>query len=180
LADAEEDAGTTGSMNRLLLLRHAKSSWDDPSLADHERPLAPRGHRAAESMAEHLRSSVPKPDLVLCSSALRTRETLDRMSKAFGDAEVVVDDELYGANDDVLLERLRGVTDRFETVAMIGHNPGIHDLAITLAGSGADLGRMRTKFPTGALAVLAFDGPWRELAPGAARLEAFVTPKDLA
>ena len=75
-------------MNRLLLLRHAKSSWDDPSLADHERPLAPRGHRAAESMAEHLRSSVPHPDLVLCSSALRTRETLDRMSKAFGDAEV--------------------------------------------------------------------------------------------
>jgi phosphohistidine phosphatase len=83
-------------MNRLLLLRHAKSSWDDPSLADHERPLAPRGHRAAESMAEHLRSSVPHPDLVLCSSALRTRETLDRMSKAFGDAEVVVDDGLYG------------------------------------------------------------------------------------
>jgi phosphohistidine phosphatase len=167
-------------MNRLLLLRHAKSSWDDPSLADHERPLAPRGHRAAESMADHLRSSVPKPDLVLCSSALRTRETLDRMSKALGDAEVVVDDDLYGADDDVLLERLRGVPDRFETVAMIGHNPGIHDLAIALAGSGADLGRMRAKFPTGALAVLEFDGPWGELAPGEARLEAFVTPKDLA
>ena len=126
-------------MNRLLLLRHAKSSWDDPSLADHERPLAPRGHRAAESMAEHLRSNVPHPDLVLCSSALRTRETLERMSKAFGDAEVVVDDDLYGATDELLLERLRGVADRFETVAMIGHNPGVHDLAIALAGSGADL-----------------------------------------
>ncbi|HET7928962.1 MAG TPA: histidine phosphatase family protein, partial [Actinomycetota bacterium] len=98
-------------MSRLLLLRHAKSSWDDPSLSDHERPLAPRGHRAAESMAEHLRSSVPHPDLVLCSSALRTRETLDRMSEAFGDAEVVVDDDLYGATDDLLLERLRGVAD---------------------------------------------------------------------
>ena len=168
------------SMNRLLLLRHAKSSWDDPSLADHERPLARRGHRAAESMAEHLRSSVQHPDLVLCSSALRTRETLDRMSKAFGDAEVVVDDDLYGATGDLLLERLRGVADRFETVAIIGHNPGVHDLAIVLAGSGAGLGRMRAKFPTGALAVLAFDGPWRELAPGDGRLEAFVTPKDLA
>jgi phosphohistidine phosphatase len=167
-------------MSRLLLLRHAKSSWDDPSLEDHERPLAPRGHRAAESMAEHLRSSVPHPDLVLCSSALRTRETLDRMSEAFGDAEVVVDDDLYGATDDLLLERLRGVADRFETVAMIGHNPGVQDLAIALAGSGADLGRMRGKFPTGALAVLAFDGPWRALAQGEARLEAFVTPKDLA
>jgi phosphohistidine phosphatase len=149
------------SMNRLLLLRHAKSSWDDPSLADHERPLARRGHRAAESMAEHLRSSVPHPDLVLCSSALRTRETLDRMSKAFGDAEVVVDDDLYGATEELLLERLRGVADRFETVAIIGHNPAVHDLAI-------------------ALAVLAFDEPWRELAPGDGRLEAFVTPKDLA
>ena len=167
-------------MSRLLLLRHAKSSWDDPSLSDHERPLAPRGHRAAESMAEYLRSSVPRPGLVLCSSALRTRETLDRMSKAFGDAEVVVDDDLYGATDDLLLERLRGVADRFETVALIGHNPGVHDLAIALAGSGADLGRMRSKFPTGALAVLAFDGPWRALAPGEGRLEAFLTPKDLA
>ena len=127
-------------MHRLLLLRHAKSSWDDPSLADHDRPLAPRGHRAAERMADHLRSSVPHPDLVLCSPALRTRETLDRMSNAFGDAEVVVDDELYGAGDDELLERLRAVDDRFETVAVIGHNPGIHDLAIALAGSGAEPG----------------------------------------
>jgi phosphohistidine phosphatase len=102
------------------------------------------------------------------------------MSKAFGDAEVVVNDDLYGADDDVLLERLRGLPDRIESVAMIGHNPGIHDLAIALAGSGADLGRMRAKFPTGAVAVLEFDRPWRELAPGEARLEAFVTPKDIA
>ena len=156
------------SMNRLLLLRHAKSSWDDPSLADHERPLARRGHRAAESMAEHLRSSVPHPDLVLCSSALRTRETLDRMSKAFGDAEVVVDDDLYGATEELLLERLRGVADRFETVAIIGHNPGVHDLAIALAGSGTDLGRMRAKFPTGALAVFSAHGVSPEVRRGAA------------
>ena len=102
------------------------------------------------------------------------------MSNAFGDAEVVVDDELYGATEDDLLERLRAVAGRFETVAMIGHNPGIHDLAIVLAGSGVERDRMREKFPTGALAVLGFDGPWRDLAPGGGRLEAFVTPKDLA
>jgi len=167
-------------MKHLLLLRHAKSSWDDRGLADHERPLAPRGHRAAERMAEHLRSSAPHPDLVLCSSALRTRETLERMSAAFGDAEVVVDDELYAAGDDALLERLRRVADRFETVAMIGHNPGIHDLAVALAGSGDERDRMGAKFPTGALAVLEFDGPWRDLAPGDARLAAFAAPKDLA
>lgn len=168
------------AVNRLLLLRHAKSSWDDPSLADRDRPLAPRGHRAAERMAEHMRSSVPRPDLILCSPALRTRETLERMSEAFGDAEVVVDDELYGATHDDLLERLRRVADRFETVALIGHDPGVHDLAVVLAGSGAERDRMRAKFPTGALAVLEFDGPWAELSPEAARLAAFVTPKDLA
>ena len=166
-------------MHRLLLLRHAKSSWDDPSLADRDRPLAPRGHRAAERMADHLRSEVPHPDLVLCSPALRTRETLERMSNALGDAEVVVDDELYGADGNELLERLRAVDDRFETVAVIGHNPGIHDLAITLAGSGAELDRMEAKFPTGALAVLAFDGRWRDVSPGGGLLEAFVTPRDL-
>ena len=131
-------------------------------------------------MAEHLRSSVPHPDLVLCSSALRTRETLERMANAFGDSEIEVEDELYGASEHELLQRLRAVADGFETVAMIGHNPGIHDLAIELAGSGAELERMRAKFPTGALAVLAFDRAWRDLAPGGGRLASFVTPKDLA
>ena len=167
-------------MNRLLLLRHAKSSWDDPGLPDHDRPLAPRGHRAAERMAGYLRSNAPHVELVLCSSALRASETLERMRNAFGDAEIAVEDELYGATDDELLERLRRGADRSDTVALIGHNPGIHDLAIALAGSGEGLERMRAKFPTGALAVLEFDGPWPRLARGGARLASFVTPKDLA
>jgi phosphohistidine phosphatase len=101
------------------------------------------------------------------------------MSNALGDAEAVVDEELYGADGNELLERLRAVDDRFETVAVIGHNPGIHDLAIALAGSGAELHRMEAKFPTGALAVLAFDGRWRDVSPGGGLLEAFVTPRDL-
>ena len=168
------------TVKRLLLLRHAKSSWDDPALPDHERPLAARGHRAADRMAEHLRSSAPEADLVLCSSALRTRETLQRMASAFGDPEVVVEDGLYGASDQELLDRLHGVPDRFETVALLGHNPGIWELATTVAASGDDLDRMRSKFPTGALAVLEFDGRWTDLAPGDARLASFVTPKDLA
>jgi len=167
-------------MKRLLLLRHAKSSWDDVGLADHERPLAPRGHRAAERVADHLRSSVPNADLVLCSSALRTRETLERMSSAFGDPEIVVEDGLYAATDDELLERLRAVAGSVETVALIGHNPGIWDLATALAGSGDDLDRLRAKFPTGALAVLEFDDPRGGLTPGGAKLASFVTPKDLA
>ena len=167
-------------MKRLLLLRHAKSSWDDPALPDHERPLAARGHRAADRMARYLRSSALEADLVLCSSALRTRETLQRMASAFGDPEVIVEDGLYGAGDEELLGRLHRVPDRSETVALIGHNPGIWDLAIAVAGSGDDLDRMRSKFPTGALAVLEFEGVWGDLAPGQARLASFVTPKDLA
>ena len=166
-------------MKRMLLLRHAKSSWDDPGLPDHDRPLAPRGHRAAERMAEYLRSNAPAVDLVLCSSALRTRETLERMTDAFGDAEIVLEDDLYGATDHELLDRLRRVAEGYEIVALIGHNPGIQDLGMALAGSGEDLDRMRAKFPTGALAVLEFDGPWRRLEPGGARLASFVTPKDL-
>jgi phosphohistidine phosphatase len=178
--EAPRRTRTVPPVKRLLLLRHAKSSWDDPALPDDERPLAPRGHRAAERMAEHLRSNVPHVDLVLCSSALRTRETLEGMTNAFGDAQVAVEDELYGATDDELMERLQRVAEGSETVALIGHNPGIHDVAIALAGSGDDLDRMRAKFPTGALAVLEFDGPWRRLSRGGARLASFVTPKDLA
>jgi phosphohistidine phosphatase len=167
-------------MKRLLLLRHAKSSWDDPSLADRDRPLAPRGHRAAERMAEHLRSSAPPVDLVLCSPALRTTETLEHLGRAFGDAEMMVEDGLYGATEVELLDRLRRVPEDAEGVAMIGHNPGVQDLALDLARGGEDHERMRAKFPTGALAVIEFDGAWAELSEGGGRLIAFVTPKDLA
>ena len=167
-------------MRRLLLLRHAKSSWDDPSLADRDRPLAARGHKAADRMAEHLRSNAPAVDLVLCSSALRTTETLEHIGRAFGDAEMAVEDGLYGASADELLHRLRAVPNDADGVALIGHNPGIQDLATALAGGGDDLERIRTKFPTGALAVLEFDAPWGELRIGGCRLVAFVTPKDLA
>jgi phosphohistidine phosphatase len=167
-------------MKRLLLLRHAKSSWDDPSLVDHDRPLAPRGHKAADRMARHLRSNAPEVDLVLCSSALRTTQTLEHVGRAFGHAEMVVEDGLYGAGDQELLERLRAVPEDVGGVALIGHNPGVQDLATELAGAGDDLDRMRTKFPTGAVAVLEFDGPWADLAGQGARLVAFVTPKDLA
>jgi phosphohistidine phosphatase len=167
-------------MRRLLLLRHAKSSWDDASLPDHDRPLAARGRKAADRMAGYLRSNAPGVDLVLCSSALRTTETLQHVGRAFGIAEMVVEDGLYGASDEELLQRLRAVPNDMDGVAVIGHNPGVHDLATALAGRGDDLDRIRTKFPTGALAVLEFDGVWAGLTEGGASLVAFVTPKDLA
>ena len=131
-------------------------------------------------MAEHLRSGDLSVDLVLCSSALRTTETLQHMGRAFGNAEIVVEDGLYGASGDELLDRLRAVPEDADGVALIGHNPGVQDLATELAGDGEDLDRMRAKFPTGALAVLGFDGPWADLGRRACRLVGFVTPKDLA
>ena len=166
-------------MRRLLLIRHAKSSWDDPALSDHERPLAPRGRRAAERMRAHLEGSDLRPDLVLSSSSRRTRETLDLLVPAFGSAERSIEDGLYGATATELIDRLRAAPDDVRSVALIGHNPGIQDLALELAGEGKELDRIREKFPTGALAVLGFDGQWRDLGAGAARLLSFVSPREL-
>jgi phosphohistidine phosphatase len=165
-------------MKRLLLLRHAKSSWDDPSLPDHDRPLAPRGRRAVQRIAEHLRSEGVRPDLVLCSSSRRTRETLQGLELAFDRTEVRLEHGLYAASDLALLARVRKVPEHIGSLALIGHNPGLQDLALELGG-GRELARLRDKFPTGALATFEFDGLWRELGPGRARLVAFVVPKDL-
>jgi phosphohistidine phosphatase len=166
-------------LKRLLLIRHAKSSWDDPALADHERPLAPRGQKAAERIAQHLGGSEATIDLVLCSSSRRTRETLEHLSSAFGDAEVHVEDGLYGASAGDLLDRLHEVADAVGGVAVIAHNPGIQDLTIELARDGRHVGRALKKFPTAAVAVLEFDATWSELADGRARLVDFTVPKDL-
>jgi len=166
-------------MKRLYLLRHAKSSWDDPGLRDHERPLAPRGRRAAAKLGDHLRTEGVRPELVLCSSAVRARETLERISDALGEAEVHVERDLYAADAAELLERLREVADTIGSVLMIAHNPGLQDLALELARTGGDLPRLREKLPTGSLATLAFEGGWRDLAPGAATLLALVVPRDL-
>jgi phosphohistidine phosphatase len=97
-------------MKRLYILRHAKSSWDDPTLADADRPLAPRGRRAAEVMAEHLRRNRIAPQLVLCSPSKRTRQTLARIAPSLGKAaRVQIEPELYAASAAALLEMLRRV-----------------------------------------------------------------------
>jgi phosphohistidine phosphatase len=167
-------------VKRLFLLRHAKSSWDDPGLDDHERPLAPRGRRASKLIAEHLRRERIAPSLVLCSSARRTRETLKRVASALDEADVSIEDGLYQASRESLLRRLREVPDDVKTVMLIGHQPAIQALALDLAGDGAELARVRAKFPTAALATLLFAGDWSDLGPGVAELVAYVTPKELA
>jgi phosphohistidine phosphatase len=160
----------------LYLLRHAKSSWDDPSLADRNRPLAPRGLRAADLMGEHLRASGIEPAVVLCSPAMRARETLSGLGM---DWEAQFEPGLYGASEGDLLARVRHLGDEVESAFLIGHNPALEELTLMLAGSGAALGKVHKKFPTCALATLAFDGDWSSLRPHAARLTSFVRPKDL-
>jgi phosphohistidine phosphatase len=168
-------------MKRLYLLRHAKSSWDDPTLADHDRPLAPRGRRAARVMAEHLRREGIAPELVLCSRSRRTRQTLTAIAPGLGEsADARIKPELYAASAADLLEVLREVPDEVGSVMLIGHNPGIQDLALSLAGDGPEIARVRSKFPTAALATLEFRASWRELAPRTAELVSFVKPKELS
>ena len=172
-------------MKTLLLLRHAKSAWSDPRLDDHDRPLNPRGERAARAMAEHIARKSPRPDLILCSTAMRTRQTLAPLLKRLGAPAppIALESGLYLASEDVLLAHLQTAPDSATTVLLIGHNDGIGELAADLAGSGPAeaLASLRAKYPTGALAVFAIpDGPWSELAPGKAKLVEFVRPKDLA
>lgn len=165
----------------IVLLRHAKSSWNDTSLADHARPLSARGRRAAPAMADVLRRRVPSPDLVYCSDAVRTRQTLDLLE--LGPVSTTIDRDLYLADADDLLERLRDSPEAATTVLLIGHNPGLHHLALLLAdesGDPAAMRRLRAKLPTAGLVELSVGaGRWRDLAPRGARLERFVVPKDL-
>jgi phosphohistidine phosphatase len=170
-------------MRRLLLLRHAKSSWDTPGLADLDRPLAPRGRQTAPQMARLMAKRRWVPDLVLCSQAERVRETWQLMAPLFG-GQIAAKTlrTIYPGAPSRLLMTLRRAPDEAKTLLLIGHNPGLGSLAVSLCGAGSKkaLERMSAKFPTAGLAVIDFDaGHWSEVAAGAGRLEAFIRPKDL-
>jgi phosphohistidine phosphatase len=175
----------------LVLFRHAKSAW--PDVADRDRPLARRGIRAAPVMGRWLREAGFLPGQVLCSTARRARETWQFAQAGLAASPpVTFDARIYEAAATDLLDVIREVPPATGTLLLIGHNPAIEDLALLLAtprgpaaGTGpaaaapGDLERMRSKFPTAAIAVLEFPGAWPGLAPGRARLTAFVTPRDL-
>ena len=164
----------------LYLLRHAKSSWDDPALPDRDRPLAPRGHRACELVAAHLRRREIAPALVLCSSATRARETLERVSVGFSDpCEALIEDDLYAATAAQLLHRLRIVDSAAASVMLIGHQPAIQELAVNLVRAEPGRRALSDKFPTAAIATLTLASSWAALAPGTATLTAFVVPREL-
>jgi phosphohistidine phosphatase len=161
----------------LELLRHAKSSWADPEVVDHDRPLNARGRSAAALVGRRLHDEGPRPELVLCSSATRARQTLELLHLGPA-ADVMIEDQLYGASAATLLDRLRTVPAQVGTVLLIGHNPGIEDLTRALDRKGL---AAVEKFPTAALAVLGFGiRSWGQLDPGTGHLGSFFTPRDLA
>jgi len=172
----------TGVKN-ILLLRHAKSAWNTPHQNDHDRPLNDRGARAARIMADHIAGKAPRPGLILCSTAARTRQTLAQLVKALGSPTppISLEKELYLASESELLERLQALPEDIESVLLVGHNDGIGQVGATLARHGLSIAleRLREKYPTGALATLRPPaGPWSALAPGTCELLAFVRPRD--
>ena len=168
-------------MRRLYLLRHAKSSWKEAGLPDRERPLAPRGRRAAKAMARHLADAGIEPQLVLCSPARRSLETLEHVRAALGGAEVQVEPELYGTGAAALLGRLQRVPDAVGSVMLIGHNPALQHVALELARPGPARREVAAKYPTGALIELELPADsWAGVAGVDGELVTFVRPRDLS
>ncbi|MEV5987607.1 histidine phosphatase family protein [Streptomyces sp. NPDC052051] len=170
-----------GPPRRLVVLRHAKSAWPD-GVDDHERPLAPRGRRDAPAAGRALAEAGCLPDLVLCSTAVRARQTWELAAAQWDTPPppVRLEPQLYAADVPDLLQAARAVPAQVGTLLVIGHNPGLEELVLTLAGRavGDALRRVRTKFPTSAIAVLAWQGGgWDSLAPGAARLTEVIVPR---
>ena len=171
-------------MRELLLLRHAKSSWDDPSLDDFDRPLAGRGQKAALVMAREIVRRGWSPDTVFVSTALRTRQTWQLAAPTLGERRprAVYDDALYMASAEQIMACIRRSPETKQRLLVLGHNPGLEELALELAGPGSDdaaLARLRAKFPTAAMARFEVAGKWSSLAPSTARLCHFLRPKDI-
>jgi phosphohistidine phosphatase len=167
-------------MHTLYLIRHAKSDWSNRSLPDERRPLNRRGRRDARQLAAHLQRARIEPDLILCSTAERTRETLQLLLTALNSPDVQLERELYGASVQILLDRLHNVAQNVTSVMLIGHNPGLQELAIALTAPGTKRTLVELKFPTAALATIALPTTsWTNLHEGDAHLTEYVTPKQL-
>ena len=168
-------------MRRLILFRHAKSDWPE-GLSDRERPLAARGREAAPRMGAYLAAEGLLPDRVLVSTALRTRETWDLLAPSFGAVDTVLEPGIYEAPAGRLLDLARQTPAGVRTLMIVGHNPGMEDLARLLVGYGDRyaFARLTQKYPTAGVAVIDADiEDWSDLEPRQGRLDRFVTPTSL-
>lgn len=169
-------------MRTLTLFRHAKSSWTNSGLGDFERPLSERGEKAAPRMAAHIAQQDLVPDLVLCSAARRTRDTLD-LALPLWTPEPRIDfvKALYLAEVPTLLALVHDAPPDTQRLMIIGHNPGLQNFALALIGGEApEAGPIARKFPTAAVAVINFDIPdWAAVRPGGGHLTSFMTPRQL-
>lgn len=170
-------------MLQLYLLRHAKSSWGNPGTADHDRPLAPRGQRAAPLIGLAMKNGHFEPGLILCSTAIRARQTLDLVLGA-GEfaAETKFDRRIYDADAEDILGLIATTPPQANRLMIVGHNPTMHGLALQLSqkGNNDDLIRLQTKYPTGGLAVIEFVAEdWQAVVSEPGTLKAFFVPRDL-
>lgn len=171
-------------MKTLTLLRHAKSGWNDPVARDFDRPLNPKGHRAAQLMGQHARALGLTFDHVVASPALRVVETLAEVAKGYGrPIDPVWDRRIYLASGVTLLDVVGALPDEADSVLLVGHNPGLEDLALMLVPEGSDMplrDQLETKYPTATLAEMVLDiDRWADAAAGSAALRRFVRPRDL-
>ncbi|WP_108811279.1 histidine phosphatase family protein [Sphingorhabdus sp. Alg231-15] len=171
-------------MKRLTLLRHAKSSWDDPVARDFDRPLNDKGKRAAAIIGKFIKRNAMSFDQILASPAVRVIETLEHVEPASGlSFEPKWDRKIYLASSVTLMDVLRSANADAEHVLMVGHNPGLEDLIFDLVpddGSSEARGAVEVKYPTAALAELSLDiGNWSDIADSCATLNRFTRPRDL-
>ena len=168
-------------MKTLYVLRHAKSDWGDESLPDFDRPLNHRGRKAAQAIGHEMAGRGICPDLVITSSAVRAKETVERMLHGYGEGLPVTEDRrIYEAASGTLVEIVRRAPDDADHLMIVGHNPGLQDLVVALTEPSALREEAEQKFPTGALAEIRFSvDQWSEIAPGAGQLEDLIKPRDL-
>lgn len=166
---------------QLLLLRHAKSSWDDPSLDDRDRPLSKRGRKAAAAMREAILARGLAPERALVSTALRACQTWEGLAPWPQPPAVEFTPDLYHAHPAAMLDIARQVDESTRSILILGHNPGLMELAILLIGADESVAarKLATRYPTGALAVFEVAGPWAELGADSVKLKDFIVPREL-
>ena len=169
-------------MKRLAILRHAKSSWDDPALDDFNRPLNDRGWKAARRLGRELKQRGLKFDLVLSSTAARTRETIDGVQEHYAfDAPITFEQQLYGASAETLLTMVRRLSEAVTAPLIVGHNPGLEQLIreLTHDDSRGFRERVAGKFPAGALAIIELPAKrWAQVEPGSGEIVELILAKE--